>query len=65
VLATAGATLGLAAESALYGVIGSHWTAISILVSLYLLAPLVAVIGFPETAGRELDEISPERAREA
>lgn len=62
VLATAGATLGLAAESALYGPVGSHWTAITILVSFYLAAPLLIGLTFPETAGRELDEISPERA---
>ncbi len=64
VLATAGATLGLAAESALYGVVASHWAAISILTSLYVAAPLVVWLAFPETAGRDLDEISPERTRE-
>ncbi len=65
VLAAAGATLGLAAESVLYGVVGSHWTAITLLASVFLAAPLIVGLAFPETAGRELDEISPERATEA
>jgi putative MFS transporter len=60
-LTTLGATLGLALESALYAVVGSHWTAITILLSLFLVAPIVVAAFFPETAGRPLDEIAPER----
>ena len=60
-LSTLGAVLGLGLESLLYGVFGSHWTAISVLASLALLAPLIVWVAFPETTGRSLDEISPER----
>ncbi len=59
-LATIGAGIGLALESTLYGVTGSHWSAISILLGAALLAPLVVALAFPETAGRSLEEISPE-----
>jgi hypothetical protein len=61
VVTTLGASLGMAAESVLYGVLGSHWEAISILVLFALATPLVVRFAFPETSGRALDEISPER----
>jgi len=54
--------LGLAAESWLYGVVGSHWRAVSLLLLLFALAPCVIALTFPETARRRLEEISPERA---
>ena len=60
IVATLAASLGLALESALFELTGSHWTAISILLSLGLASPLVIALGFPETAGRSLEEISPE-----
>lgn len=60
VVVTFGGSLGLALESFLYGLLGSHWTAISLLISLALLAPVVALV-FPETSGRSLEEIAPER----
>jgi putative MFS transporter len=61
VVTTVGASLGLAAQSVLYGVLGSHWEAISVLVLTALAAPFVVGLAFPETSGRDLDEISPER----
>lgn len=61
VLGTLGGVLGLTAESALYAVFGSHWTAISVLAGLAFAAPLVVAAVFPETSGRALEEISPER----
>lgn len=61
VVTTLGASLGMVAESLLYGVLGSHWEAISILVLFALATPLVVRFAFPETSGRALDEISPER----
>ena len=61
IIATIGGVLGLAAESLLYGIYHSHWTAISLLVLVAFAAPIIVVIFFPETSGRELEEISPER----
>ena len=61
VLGTLGGVLGLLVESALYGQLGSHWTAITWLAVLALLAPLIVAAFFPETSGRTLEEISPER----
>jgi sensor histidine kinase regulating citrate/malate metabolism len=60
---TLGAAVGLALESALYTWLGSHWTAVSALLVLTLLVPLIVALGFPETAGRSLEEIAPERTR--
>ncbi len=60
-LSTLGAVLGLSLESALYVAFGSHGVAISILASLALVAPVIVWLAFPETTGRSLDEISPER----
>jgi predicted MFS family arabinose efflux permease len=61
VVTTLGAVLGLSAQSLLYGALGSHWEAISILVLVALATPLIVRFAFPETSGRALDEISPER----
>jgi MFS family permease len=61
VLGTLGGVLGLLIESALYGELGSHWTAITWLAALALLAPLIVAAFFPETSGRTLEDISPER----
>jgi putative MFS transporter len=61
VTATLGGAVGLAAESVLYGWFGSHWTAVSVLLVVAFLAPLVIALAFPETAGRSLEEIAPEQ----
>jgi putative MFS transporter len=60
VVATLGGSLGLALESMLYGVTGSHWSAISLLLGVALVAPLTVAFALPETAGKSLEEISPE-----
>jgi len=63
VIATVGGSLGLLVEGVLYGIVGSHWTALSILVLFAFLAPIIVALFFPETAGRPLEEIAPERGR--
>ena len=62
IVATLAGSLGLALESALYAVVGSHSTAISLLVLIALVGPLIVAAAFPETSGRQLEEISPEPA---
>jgi putative MFS transporter len=64
IAATLGGVLGLWMEAVLYGVFQSHWTAISVLVTTALLAPVIVAASFPETSGRALEEISPERPRD-
>jgi putative MFS transporter len=61
VVTTLGAVLGLSAESLLFGLFGSHWQAISVLVLFALAGPFVVGVALPETSGRPLEEISPER----
>ena len=61
ILATLGGVLGLAAESALYLITGSHWVAITWLAVLAVFAPLVVAGFFPETSGRSLESVAPER----
>jgi MFS family permease len=56
-----GSVFGLALESVLFGVFGSHWTSITVLLCLMFVAPLIVKIAYPETSGRDLDEIAPER----
>lgn len=56
-----GAVTGLALVSLLYGVVGSNWTAIALLCAVGALTPLIVWLFFPETAGRDLDDIAPER----
>jgi MFS family permease len=62
VAGTTGGALGLFAEGMLYGFAGSHWTAICYVSTLWIIAPIVMFIFFPETASRELEAISPEAA---
>ena len=61
VVATVGAVLGLALESVLYAIVGSHWTAVTILLAVAIVAPVVVGLTFPETSRRQLEEIAPER----
>jgi MFS family permease len=60
IIATLGGVLGLFTESLLFGIFGSHWTAVSVLALGAFIAPLVVLSFFPETKGRELEDISPE-----
>jgi MFS family permease len=62
---TAGGVTGLALVSVLFGFVGSNWYAISILLGLGLLVPTIVALTFPETAGRTLEEIAPEREADA
>jgi putative MFS transporter len=57
---TGGAVAGLALVSVLFGVAGSNWMAIVLLCGIGALAPLIVLLSFPETAGRQLEEIAPE-----
>lgn len=60
IVSTLAGGLGLALESTLYAALGSHWRAVSLLLLVALGSPLVIALTFPETAGRSLEEISPE-----
>jgi MFS family permease len=62
VAGTAGGALGLFLEGVLYRYTGSHWNAIRCLCVFWFLAPITIFLFFPETAGRELEEISPDQA---
>ena len=62
VAATLGGSTSLMLESWLYRLTGTHWRAVSLLMSAAILAALVVAFFFPETAGEELDAISPERS---
>jgi hypothetical protein len=61
VLGQLGGSLGLACESLLFAWLGSHGLAISALALVGLAVPFVVARAFPETSGRALEEISPER----
>jgi MFS family permease len=61
IIATVGAATGLALQGFLYGLTGSHAAAITSMLVLVPVAPLVIALFLPETANRELEEIAPER----
>ncbi len=61
VVATLAAALGLWTEGRLYGVVGSHAAAITLMLVVVPLAPLIVAVTLPETAARELEDIAPER----
>jgi len=59
--ATLGVVLGLAGVSVLRDALGSSWSAVIALATLALPVPLLVLLAFPETAGRALEDIAPER----
>ncbi len=61
VVMTIGGAIGLWVEGNLYSYFGSHPAAITALVLALPVAPLIVWFWLPETAKRELDEVSPER----
>lgn len=61
VAGTTGGALGLAIEGLLYRLTHSHWVAVRYLTVFWMIAPIILLF-VPETAGRELEEISPELA---
>ena len=61
-MGTLGGVVGLVVEGTLYEVSGSHAQAITWMIPALVVTPIV-IFGFlPETAARELEDISPERA---
>jgi MFS family permease len=61
IVGTIGAATGLWLEGVLFGEYGSHAAAITTMLIVAPIAPLVIGFAVPETANRELEEISPER----
>lgn len=61
IVATAGAALGLWMEGQLYAWTGSHGSAITWMLVVTPLAPLIVALLLPETANLELEEIAPEK----
>ena len=61
VASTLGASAGLALEGVLYTYAGSHALAITWMMPVLVVPPLVILLFVPETATRELEEIAPER----
>ena len=62
VFVTLGESLSLFLEALIYGIVASHWVAICAMAPLGGLGALLVAGWFPETAGRTLDDIAPERA---
>jgi predicted MFS family arabinose efflux permease len=62
VAGTTGGALGLFFEGLLYNLTGSHARAVCYLTVFWIVAPAI-VWFFPETSGRELEEISPEASQ--
>ena len=60
IAATAAGIFGLTAVSLLYPVFDSNWTSIAVLCVISLIAPVMVWLFLPETAGRRLQEISPD-----
>jgi hypothetical protein len=60
-----GGVAGLALVSVLFGIVGSNWLAIALLCGISLAAPVLVLLAFPETAGRTLEEISPDTSARA
>lgn len=61
IIATIGAAAGLWLEGVLFASVGSHAAAITAMLVVVPIAPLVIALTLPETANRELEEVSPER----
>lgn len=61
VVGTLGGIAGLSLEGSLYQLTGSHAGAITAMMPVLLLPPLIVAFFLPETARRELEDVSPER----
>ncbi len=61
-LGVAAGSLGLFLASSLYDVFGSHQAVITNMLPLLVVAPIILWFAVPETAGRELEDIAPERS---
>ncbi len=61
VVGTLGGIAGLALEGTLYQLMGSHAAAITVMTPVLVLPPIIVGFLLPETAQRELEDISPER----
>ncbi|HKF30699.1 MAG TPA: MFS transporter [Candidatus Binataceae bacterium] len=57
---TTGGAIGFLLEGWLFRYTHSHWTAITYMTTIWMIAPLIMYVGLPETAGKELEAISPE-----
>ncbi len=62
VVGTLGGVAGLAIEGPLYQLVGSHALAITCMAPVLVLPPILIATLLPETAARELEDISPELA---
>ena len=62
VAGTTGGALGFFLEGLLYRSTASHWLAVRYLAVFWLTVPFIMFFFFPETAGLELETISPEEA---
>ena len=62
ILGTLGGVVGLSIEGSLFTAAGSHAAAITWMIPVMLLSPLVVLLALPETSGRELEDIAPERS---
>ena len=60
IVAAAAGILGLSTVSLLYPIFGSNWTSIAVLCAVSLIAPVMVWLFLPETAGRRLEEITPD-----
>lgn len=60
-VAALGAALGLWVEGVLYGVAGSHARAITWMLVITPIAPVIVAFFLPETANQELEDIAPEK----
>ncbi|MCP3983877.1 MAG: MFS transporter, partial [bacterium] len=61
IVGTVGGIAGLALEGTLYQITGSHAAAITLMIPALGITPIVILLFLPETATRELEDISPER----
>ncbi|HVN27969.1 MAG TPA: MFS transporter [Candidatus Binataceae bacterium] len=60
VAGTTGGALGFFVEGLLYRTTGSHWSAIQCVTLVWFAPAIIMLLFFPETAGLELETISPE-----
>lgn len=59
-VAASGTVVSLTAHGYIFSLVGSQWRAVTVLAMVVFVTPLL-VLWLPETSGRTLDEIAPER----